>query len=572
MIALIKKIFHRSGIALLGSRNDFSTEHRFLNAFMLFSFVLSFFSLFVNIGLGMPKELIIFLSIAGAVMAVFYYFSRFRNIFTPILYFSTISMLVILFYLWIESGGSHGPVIFAFFGLLVFILLFFNGSMLVSMISIYILSIILLYQLEWIYPEMITHYPDEKTRIIDHILLLVPVILIISFFIYYTKSYYLKEKEKAEQSDLLKSSFLSNMSHEIRTPMNGIIGFSQLLIHETNPEARNNYINIINESGETLLKLVNEILDLSEIESGQGKIVNKPFNLTRLLKDIWQAFESERGGLNKENLSLELEMPEGERVKQVIMDPFRLKQVLSNLLGNALKFTESGKISFGYKRAGFNKIHFYVRDTGIGINQEEQDIIFDRFYKIEGGTKKLYGGTGLGLAISKQIVDLMGGEMWLESKSGEGSVFNFTLPFEEVISEEDKAISKKKGNFDWSGKKLLIAEDEELNYKLYSEMFKPTGIELVHAENGRVAVDLFGNGQNFDIVILDLKMPEMDGVQAFKHIKKINKEVPVFAITAFAMEEEKQEIEAMGFNKYFAKPVNKEELFSTLNEFLSLGA
>ncbi len=569
MIDFIKNIFHRSGIILLGSKNEFSMEHRFLSAFMLFASTLSFLNMFVNIGLGMPKKLIIFISIAGALMGVFYYFSRIRKVYTPILYFSTISILIVISYLWIESGGSQGPVIFAFFGLLVFILLFYRRSLLVGMLSMFTLTIILLYLLEWIYPEMITQYPDEKTRIIDHILLLVHVILIISFFIYYTKSYYLSEKEKAEQSDLLKSSFLSNMSHEIRTPMNGIIGFSQLLIHETDPDARNNYVNIINDSGETLLKLINEILDLSEIESGQGKIVNKSFDLNRLLKDIWQIFESEKAVLNREKLSLDLEIPEDGWANQVIMDPSRLKQVLSNLLGNALKFTESGKIAFGYKRLGFNKIQFYVRDTGIGINQEEQDVIFDRFYKIEGGTKKLYGGTGLGLAISKQLVSLMGGEMWLESKSGVGSEFYFTLPLEEVVTEDEKVKSKEDGNFIWKGKKLLIAEDEELNYKLYSEIFKPTGIEIVHAENGRVAVDLFGKGQNFDIVILDLKMPEMDGIQAFKHIKRINKEVPVFAITAFAMEEEKQEIEAMGFNKYFAKPINKKELFSTLSEFLN---
>ena len=157
----------------------------------------------------------------------------------------------------------------------------------------------------------------------------------------------------------------------------------------------------------------------------------------------------------------------------------------------------------------------------------------------------------------------------MESKPGEGSVFYFTLPFEEVITEELKAKKKDVKDFNWTGRKLLIAEDEELNYKLYSEIFKPTGIELVRAENGRIAVDLFEEISDFDIVILDLKMPEMGGIEAFKHIKKIKKEVPVFAITAFAMEEEKQEIEQMGFNKYFAKPINKGELFSTLNEFLS---
>ena len=568
MIDLIKNKIHSFGSMLLGSRNEFPMEHRFLSAFMLFGIILSILSVFINTMLGLSTMLILSSGSVAIVLGLFYYFSRFRGAYTSTLYSSTVFMLVIVSIVWIESGGSQSPVIFIFFALLVFILLFFRGSLLMGMISMYSLTIILLYLLEFIYPEMITPYPDAKSRLIDHLLLLVVIILIISFFIYYTKSYYLKEKEKAEYSDLLKSSFLSNMSHEIRTPMNGIVGFSQLLIHETDPEARNSYVNIINDSGEALLKLINEILDLSEIESGQGKIVNESFDLTRLLKDIWHTFESERGKLNRNKLSIELEIPESNRVDQIIMDPSRLKQVLSNLLGNALKFTESGKIAFGYKRLGSNKIQFYISDTGIGISQEEQDIIFERFYKIEKETKKLYGGTGLGLAISKQLVNLMGGEIWMESKPGDGSVFYFTLPFEEVFVEELKAKKKEGENFNWTGKKLLIAEDEELNYKLYSEIFKPTGIELVRAENGQIAVDLFGKIPDFDIVILDLKMPEMGGIQAFKHIKKINKEVPVFAITAFAMEEEKQEIEQMGFNKYFAKPINKRELFSTLSEFL----
>ncbi len=569
MITNIKNKLHSWGTMLLGPRSEFIMEQRFLNAFMLFGATVSLYSVALNAAMGLSKTAIILPGLIGITLSGFYYLSRFRKIYTPVLYTSFIFMLVVLSLLWIESGGSKSPVLDVFFALLIFILLFFRGNLLVGMISMYTLTIILLLLLELIYPDVISTYPSEKARIIDHITFLIPIILIISFFIYYTKSYYLKEKEKAEQSDMLKSSFLSNMSHEIRTPMNGIIGFSQLLIHETNPEARDNYVKIINESGETLLRLINEILDLSEIESGQGKIIHKTFDLNNLLREILQSFEAEKGKSFKNNIELKLDIQDKNTVDQIIMDPFRLKQIFSNLIENALKFTDSGKVIFGYKRSGLQELQFFVSDTGIGISKEEQEIIFDRFYKVEGGTKKLYRGTGLGLAISKQLVEMMDGEIWLQSEKGKGSVFYFNLPFKEVanISKPEKEDEEK--DAPWAGKRLLIAEDEELNYKLYQEMFKPTGISIARAENGRIAVDLFEKERNFDVIILDLKMPELNGIQVFEHIRSKNKEVPVFAITAFAMEDEKQKIEEMGFNKYFSKPINKNDLFSALGEILN---
>lgn len=570
MISTIKNKIHNWGTLLLGPRSEFQMEHRFLSAFMLFGAALAFLGVLINIVMGLSYPVIYWSGLIGLVLIAFYYLTRFQGVYLSVLYSAVVFMLVVLSILWIEIGGSQSPVMYFFFALLVFVLLFFRGNLLVGMISMYTLTIILLFLLELIYPEMITpYYPDEKTRILDHITMLVPIILIISFFIYYTKTYYLREKEKAEQSDMLKSSFLSNMSHEIRTPMNGIIGFSQLLIHETNPEARDNYIKIINESGETLLQLINEILDLSEIESGQGKIIYKTFNINKLLREILQTFETERGKLNKNILTLELNIPDKNPLDFVVMDPVRLKQIFSNLIDNALKFTDSGKIVFGYKRSGIKEIVFFVSDTGIGISREEQEIIFDRFYKIEGGAKKLYRGTGLGLAISKQLVEMMDGEIWLESEPGKGSDFYFALPFKEIPPLNKDKDKNEKSETPWKGKRMLIAEDEELNYKLYHEIFMPTGLDITRAENGRIAVDLFDKEQNFDVIILDLKMPELNGIQVFEHIRSRDKEVPVFAVTAFAMEDEKQKIEMLGFNKYFSKPINKKDLFSALDEILN---
>lgn len=561
---------HRLSEILLGSRDEFPMEHRFLSAFMLFSAIFSLSAVVMNSFINVPKSMVAWSAISTVSMAIFYYFSRFRNLYTPVLYISTVFVLVMLSIIWIENAGSKGPVIYIFFALLVFIILFFRGIMGIGMISIFTLTIILLFVLEKLYPEMITPYVDEEIRTIHHISTLIPMIMIISFFIYYTIQYYLREKEKAQQSDVLKSSFLSNMSHEIRTPMNGILGFSQLLINETDPKVRSNYVNIINESGDSLLNLINDILDISEIESGQGKIVYKAFDLHKLLDELCDTFNEQKGKLNKNKVEIVLELPDSYSVKKLLSDPFRLKQILSNLINNALKFTESGSITFGYKKQLQNKLLFFVRDTGIGISKEKQEIIFNRFLKIEDSFQKLYRGAGLGLSISKQLVGLLGGNIWVESEPGKGSVFMFTLPLEEAELVEiigEKKISHE-DIFSWEGKKLLIAEDEELNYKLFFEMFKPTGIDLYRAENGKIALDMYREKKDFDIIILDLKMPEMDGIQVFKRIREENKKVPILAVTAFGLEEEKQKCENIGFNKYFSKPVNKNELFTAIDQFI----
>ena len=433
---------HKISEVLLGSRDEFPMEHRFLSAFMLFSAIFALSAVAINSFLNVPESMVTWSAISTLSMSIFYYLSRFRNLYTPVLYISTVFVLVMLSIIWIENAGSKGPVIYIFFALLVFIILFFRGAMGIGMISIFTLIIILLFVLEKLYPEMITPYIDEEVRTVHHITTLVPMIMIISFFIYFTMQYYLREKEKAQQSDVLKSSFLSNMSHEIRTPMNGILGFSQLLINETDPKVRSNYVNIINESGDSLLNLINDILDISEIEAGQGKIVHKAFDLHKLLDELCDTFKEQKEKLNKDKIEIKLELPDSYSIKKLLSDPFRLRQILSNLINNALKFTESGSITFGYKKQLQNKLLFYVRDTGIGISKEKQEIIFNRFLKIEDSFQKLYRGAGLGLSISKQLVGLLGGNIWVESEPGKGSVFMFTLPLEEA--ELIEIVSKRK--------------------------------------------------------------------------------------------------------------------------------
>lgn len=374
------------------------------------------------------------------IMSLFYYISRIRKNYHTTLYFSSVYILLILSVIWIENAGSEGPVIYMFFALLVFIILFFKGIFGFIMILMLTVTVTLLYVFENFFPEMITPYPEEANRLLDHLLTLIPAIVIISFFIYYTKLYYFNEKKRAETSDKLKSSFLANMSHEIRTPMNSIIGFCQLLKEDTDKKTRNKYVSIIKESGESLLNLINEILDISQIEVGQGKIVPKSFDLNRLLRELWDTFESERMKTGKDKIKLVFDIPKKDSIDQMFADPYRLKQIISNLLNNALKFTESGKVTFGYYRQFPNKVLFFVKDTGIGISKVNQEAIFDRFLKIEDDLDKIYRGAGLGLAISKQLVDMMGGNLWVDSEPGHGSVFFFELPFAKNNRSNDEGI------------------------------------------------------------------------------------------------------------------------------------
>ena len=544
-------------------------EHRFLNGFMFFGSLLGFSSLVFNVALDLGTSLIFLTAVAGSLLLFLYYRSRFHKDYNLTLYLSAIFILLMLSALWIENAGSDGPIGYVYFALLVFIMLFFKKPYNFIMIFILGLTITSLYIVEAYFPEVVTPYPEGANRTIDHLSVFIPVIIIISFFIYHTRQYYLSEKKKAETSDKLKSSFLANMSHEIRTPMNSIIGFSQLLSENPDAETQKKYVDLILESGDSLLTLINEILDISQIEAGQGKLFPKNFEIEQLLVDLFNAFEAERIKNKKDEIELILAEPEGTRKKTIYADPYRLKQVLSNLLNNAFKFTDSGKITFGYSLLPGQKLRFFVEDTGIGIASENMEAIFHRFFKLEDDINRLYRGTGLGLAICKQIVEMMGGKLSVQSKLTKGSRFFFDLPLYTGLEDmEVKTFKHKSKIYKWKRKKILIAEDEELNFRLFFEIFKSTGVEISRASTGREAVELFMRKPDFDLLILDLKMPEMNGIDAFKEIRKLNSKVPAIAVTAYALQEDKLKCLSVGFNEYLAKPFRKIEFLETVDRYL----
>jgi signal transduction histidine kinase len=379
-------------------------------------------------------------------------------------------------------------------------------------------------------------------------------------------------KEKAEESDRLKSAFLANMSHEIRTPMNAILGFAELLTlpeASITPEERNNYIKLIHNSGNNLLHLIDDIIDISKIEAGQLKILIKETHVNKILKDMLQSYSEIKKLKDRENIEILLNETALQQDIVIKTDPLRFQQVLSNLIDNALKFTEDGFIEFGYNVQSKNYLLFYVKDTGIGIEQKKKEAIFDRFRKLEDDKTRVFRGAGLGLAICRSLIELLGGKIWVESVPGSGSSFYFTLPYIKAPVSEVKPRDNVPVNFNWSKKKILIAEDEPANIIYLEEVLRPTGAEILKAHNGKQAVDIFTGTPNIDIVIMDIKMPEMDGYEASEKIKQINKLVPIVSQTAYAMPDEKEKANLAGIDDYLTKPIKPSTLLAVINKYFS---
>lgn len=379
-------------------------------------------------------------------------------------------------------------------------------------------------------------------------------------------------KNRAEQSDRLKSAFLANMSHEIRTPMNAILGFSQLLaMTNLNDEKRKVYTEIINNKGNILIKLINDIIDASKVEAGQLTVVLNPFNLDKLLANINLFYQKEKVFQNRENVDIRLSIPNKEGALEFLSDEGRIEQVFTNLISNALKFTERGFIEFGYS---LNESHlkFYVKDSGVGIPTDMQQAIFDRFRQVDSETTKNFGGTGLGLAISKAIVNLLGGSIWVESELAEGATFYFTIPYNSSTLHKTESLPEVELVDDvlpdWKNRVVLIAEDEEVNYILLSELLTPTGVTLLWAKDGAQAVELIKKLKRVDLILMDIKMPVMNGYAATLEIRQVNPDIPIIAQTAYAFSNDKQKAEAAGCNDYITKPISSAELIAKMSRFL----
>jgi PAS domain S-box-containing protein len=376
-------------------------------------------------------------------------------------------------------------------------------------------------------------------------------------------------KERAEESDRLKLAFLANMSHEIRTPMNGILGFAEILrTPGLSSSEHEKFLEIIEESGKRMLDTVNDLIDISRIETRQVKLYITEVNLREQLENLIEFFrpQADRKGLQLTlNYGLPAECP------SIRTDRTKLDSVLTNLIKNAIKFTDSGKIEAGCTIEN-GMIRYYVADTGSGISPDRHELVFQRFVQAEKDDTRAIQGSGLGLAIARSYVEMLGGKIWLESSEGLGATFYFTLP----CSDNGKALSEmqkkkhagRKGIPEFTGKKILIAEDDPFSREMIVFQLEKTGATLHTAGDGRTTVEKFKN-DSYDLVLLDIRLPEMDGYEVLKQIRELNPQALVIAQSAYAMAEDIRRYNQAGFTAYLTKPIAREALYNILGRYLA---
>jgi len=382
-------------------------------------------------------------------------------------------------------------------------------------------------------------------------------------------------KEQAEKADKLKSTFLANMSHEIRTPMNGVLGFAELLKDsQTTPSEKMEYINIIQDNGKYLLTLINDIIDFAKIEAGELSITKRPFDLNLFFINLYKTYKNQyKSRLNTIEFAYRIK-PKKSSVK-LISDAFRIEQILINLITNAFKFTTHGKIEIGFelnhKINKNNYIKFYVSDTGIGINKEYQQTIFSTFGQIEAENNLNPKGAGLGLAISKNLSELLGGYIGVSSKPNKGSIFYFYIPYKTdkegitKISAKNTASDKAELN----SKTILVVEDDANNMEYMKKLLQKKNINILAATSGEKAVDIVKKFHStIDLILMDIKLPGMDGYETTAQIKAINKNIPVIAQTSYAMNKDHEKSLTMGCDDHINKPIQKFVLFEKLNNYL----
>ncbi len=372
---------------------------------------------------------------------------------------------------------------------------------------------------------------------------------------------------KAEESDKLKSAFLANMSHEIRTPMNGVLGFTRFLKKPNLPiEKQRKYISIIEQSGLRMLNLINDIIDISKIESGNMEVNYGNINIHEMFASLFSFFEPQ-AKKNKNKLLYVTSLPDHKAY--VFTDNEKITAIFTNLIKNAIKYTSNGKIEFGYELKE-NMFEFYVKDTGIGIPQDRLDAIFERFVQADLRVAQPYEGAGLGLSIAKAYVEMLRGKIRVESEENKGSTFYFTIPIKG--KKVDKKVVTQEKEIDINEKlreiTVLVADDDETANVYLEEVLEGKCKRILHARNGKQAVDIIQKEKDINLILMDIKMPVMDGYTATRMIKQYNENVIIIAQTAYAMSGDKEKAIKAGCNGYITKPINQNELLLIMNQLL----
>jgi PAS domain S-box-containing protein len=384
-----------------------------------------------------------------------------------------------------------------------------------------------------------------------------------------------KAKAFAEESDKLKTAFLANMSHEIRTPMNAIIGFTDMLRNEEyTKEEHEEFLQLIQENSKNLLKTIENIIDIAKIEAGQLVISRSRCSANKILYDNYYAFERKKPKLDKSRIKFTVRQYKENENLFFMSDPIRINQVLSNIIENAFKFTSEGIIEFGYTLLTEDEteyIDYYVKDSGQGVSKSKMESIFNRFTQASDDYMSTSSGTGLGLAISRNIARLMNGDIRVESTEGEGSVFHFILPYiesEPPPTFHETTPKREKKELEYPNKTVLIAEDEDSNFKLLEVMLRKTKVKIERAYNGKQAIDYVIGGNDVDLVLMDVRMPVMNGYEATEHIKKFSPNLPVIIQTAFTLSGDRESSFEAGCDEYLSKPIKAIELYKYMMKYL----
>jgi len=375
-----------------------------------------------------------------------------------------------------------------------------------------------------------------------------------------------ERKLAAEESDRLKTAFIANISHEIRTPMNGILGFTELLKDpHLADEEQTEYIDLIHQSGQRMLNLVNDLMDISKIDAKEVKLDITETPVNQALRELKDFFTLEA---NKKGLRLTCTVGLSDQKSIILTDSVKLNQIVTNLVQNSLKFTTSGGIDFGYSKKD-DMLEFYCIDSGIGIPTCKREKIFERFHQVDNSLTRNHEGAGLGLSITKAFVDMMGGTLMVESSEGAGSKFSFTLPYTPAPPTVQHEVTTGRLTVDKHSELcMLIAEDDDVSALLLKKNLKNDNVTIISAQNGWEAVNLVQHHPEINIVLMDIKMPVMNGFEATRLIKERRPDLPVIAQSAFTSQEDREKAKQAGCDRFITKPIKRSDLFEMMAELL----
>ena len=556
-------------LAIVGDRDLISSERYFVTISTFTAAIFLLILCVVHIIMGLKLAPVIIAGSSSITMLALYYLVRYGScLYIPKVVLTGLG-LIMLDFTWYSKFLSNGPVLFFILIFAALVIWVWEGKCLAVLLGYYFLNLAVLGIIESQAPEYVFKYTDPNKRTLDIYMSFFLYSILLIALLYIIKNEFIRQKEKAIKSDKLKSAFLANMSHEIRTPMNAIVGFSQLLKDRDYDENKEQYIDIIQNNSDYLLGLLSDIIDLSKIEAEDMEIKLSNFSIEELfieLKDIYALGLIKR---EKTDVKINYILPDGEILLK--SDLFRLKQILTNLLNNAVKFTTHGTITLSCEKRG-KELVFCVSDTGTGIPEEDQSKIFNHFTKFDyqGLNKE---GTGIGLSIVDKLITLLNGRMWLKSVYGEGSCFYFSLPYVEPPSKFSSSFSKsKKINqvpIQENNKNILVVEDNNTSFILIKEFLKPLNVKIHHVTDGIDAVNFIKMDQNIRLILMDIKLPSMDGYQATKIIKEINPRIPIIAQTAYGMLGDREKAIDAGCDDYITKPLDLRELQELVNKYLS---